>query len=90
MPDSNSFTRSDALGYDLDAASRLGNSPLRPGLDSDRRFAATSHVAIHSHVLTPGFLVTCSVVCPERPIVPQKTVCYQEQRCRALSFFCLY
>ena len=57
MPDSNSSTRSDALGY------------MPPDM---------------------GFLVTCSVVCPERPIVPQKTVCYLEQRCRALSFFCLY
>src|SRR5438094_9365012 len=30
----NSFTRSDALGYDLDAAPRLGNSAVSPGLDS--------------------------------------------------------
>ena len=37
----NSFTRSDALGYDLDAASRLGNTTLTPGLSSLRRFAAS-------------------------------------------------
>jgi len=32
MPDSDSFTRSDALGYDLDAASRLGRTGNPPQL----------------------------------------------------------
>src|SRR5919109_148661 len=31
--------RADALGYDLDAASRLGNSPASPGFDNSQRTA---------------------------------------------------
>src|SRR5881628_1929435 len=34
-------------------ALRIKLSPRAPGLESGRRFAATSHVAIRSHVLKP-------------------------------------